>query len=150
MAAGASAADVSLTDTLRDVRVADIMANDCATIDAHATVDELVHQILMRTGRRCVLVTSAGSVVGLVTPHEVRTIDRDRWATASVQDLMRPLGSLRLVEPATPAADALRTMAQEDVNQLPVVRDGRLEGVVTRSHILHLLQSRNELRRRAA
>ena len=150
MAAQASAADVSLADTLRDVRVADIMANDCATIDAHATVDELVHQILMRTGRRCVLVTSAGRVVGLVTPQEVRGVDRDRWATAPVEDVMRPLGSLRLVEPETPAADALKTMTREDVNQLPVVQDGRLEGVVTRSHILRLLQSRNELGRTAA
>lgn len=36
-------------------------------------------------------------------------------------------------------------MSREDVNQLPVVADGRLEGVLTRSHVLRLIQTRAEL-----
>jgi CBS domain-containing protein len=58
---------------------------------------------------------------------------------------MRPLDALRTVAPDTPAAEAFTTMARDDVNQLPVVADGRLEGVVTRTQILQLLQSRSEL-----
>jgi len=41
--------------------------------------------------------------------------------------------------------DVLERMAREDLNQLPVVRDGQLEGVVSRGHILSLLQTRAEL-----
>jgi CBS domain-containing protein len=36
-------------------------------------------------------------------------------------------------------------MGREDVNQLPVISAGRLEGVLSRSHILHVLQARLEL-----
>jgi CBS domain-containing protein len=36
-------------------------------------------------------------------------------------------------------------MAREDVNQLPVLSNGRLEGILSRSHVLGLLQTRSEL-----
>jgi len=36
-------------------------------------------------------------------------------------------------------------MAREDVNQLPVLSDGAVEGAVTRAHLLQVLRSRAEL-----
>ena len=36
-------------------------------------------------------------------------------------------------------------VGREDLNQLPVVEDGHLEGMISRGHILRLLQSRAEL-----
>jgi CBS domain-containing protein len=58
---------------------------------------------------------------------------------------MRPLRELRIVTPDTPAIQALQIMSQEDVNQLPVVSNGRLEGIFSRSHVLRFLQIRDEL-----
>lgn len=40
---------------------------------------------------------------------------------------------------------AIEIMAREDVNQLPVVSNGHLEGIVTRAHVLEILQARSEL-----
>jgi Zn-dependent protease/predicted transcriptional regulator len=146
MAAQASYAEVSMNEALRDVRVADVMANDCATVDPQVNVQGLVEDVLLRTGRRCVLVKREGRVLGLVTPHEVRSVERARWAEVTVGEMMRPLDQLRTVAPATPVSDALKVMAREDINQLPVVVDGRLQGIVTRGHILQLLQSQAELK----
>ena len=36
-------------------------------------------------------------------------------------------------------------MGREDLNQLSVVRNGRLQGIISRSHSLRLLQIRAEL-----
>jgi CBS domain-containing protein len=58
---------------------------------------------------------------------------------------MRPLQGLRTVSPATPLTEALKIMSREDVNQLPVLSDGHLAGVLTRSHVLRLIQTRAEL-----
>lgn len=58
---------------------------------------------------------------------------------------MRPLDQLRTVEPDTPIAEALMLMGREDVNQLPVVRDGRLTAIISRGDVLRLLQTRAEL-----
>lgn len=145
MAAQASYAEVTMGEALRDVRVADVMANDCATVEPHLDVQRLVDDVLLRTGRRCVVVKSDGRVLGMVTPHEVRAIDRARWSDATVREVMRPVETLRTVEPRTSVTEALKTMTSEDINQLPVMSNGRLEGIVTRGHILQLVQSRAEL-----
>lgn len=39
----------------------------------------------------------------------------------------------------------LETMVGEDVNQLPVVQNSHVEGIVSRGHIRRLLQTRAEL-----
>jgi signal-transduction protein with cAMP-binding, CBS, and nucleotidyltransferase domain len=36
-------------------------------------------------------------------------------------------------------------MGREDINQMPVIRAGRMEGMLSRSHILHALQTRSEV-----
>ena len=41
--------------------------------------------------------------------------------------------------------EALQIMNRDDVNQLPVVTDGHLAGVITRSNVLRLIQNRAEL-----
>jgi signal-transduction protein with cAMP-binding, CBS, and nucleotidyltransferase domain len=37
-------------------------------------------------------------------------------------------------------------MGREDVNQLPVMSDGQVEGIVSRAHVLQVLRSRAELK----
>jgi hypothetical protein len=41
-------------------------------------------------------------------------------------------------------------MVGNDVNQLPVVANGTLQGILCRSHLIQLLQARSELQRSAA
>lgn len=144
-ASQAEYAQLTLADTLRGVRVADLMAQDCATVAPSTDVQTLVDDVLLKTGRRCVMVQTDGHVLGLVTPNEVRQAERTRWRELSAREVMRPIERLKTVTPETSAADALTTMGRDDVNQLPVIVGGRLEGIVTRSRILQLLESRLEL-----
>jgi CBS domain-containing protein len=58
---------------------------------------------------------------------------------------MRSLESLRTVGPERPVAEALEMMGREDVNQIPVVQNGNLAGIISRGHILRVLQTRAEL-----
>ena len=96
--------------------------------------------------RRCVIVQQGDRIVGIVTPKDVRTNDRTRWDHTTVFQVMRPLARITAVEPATPVSAALSIMSSEDVEQVPVVEDGRLEGMLTRAQIVQLLQSRAELK----
>jgi len=58
---------------------------------------------------------------------------------------MRPLRDLKVVTPDTPAVQALELMTREDINQLPVVSHGHLEGVFSRGQVLRFLQTHSEL-----
>jgi predicted transcriptional regulator len=46
--------------------------------------------------------------------------------------------------------DALKVMAGNDINQLPVVANGALQGIVSRSRLMQILQTRSDLQLPAA
>lgn len=144
-ASRASQVQLETSETLRGVRVGDVMARDCPVVEGSVSVQALVEEHVFRTGQRCHIVADRGAIVGLITPHEVKRVHRDRWPRTTVAEAMRPLSELRTVSPDTPALAALETMVAEDVNQLPVVSGGRLEGIVSRAHVLQLLKTRAEL-----
>lgn len=108
-------------------------------------VQTFVEDWLLRTGRRCFLVAEDGAVAGLITPHEVKTVARERWPSTMVYDVMRPLDQLRTVTPDTSVTDALEMIGQDDVNQLPVLANGRLVGMISRDQILRYLLTKDEL-----
>jgi len=144
-ASRASQVQVEMGETLRGVRVGDVMTRDCPVVDGSISVQALVEDHVFRTGQRYHVVAENGAIVGLITPHEVKRVERGRWPQTTVAEAMRPLSELRTVSPDTPALAALETMVAEDVNQLPVVSGGRLEGIVSRAHVLQLLKTRAEL-----
>jgi CBS domain-containing protein len=145
-ASRSSYAQVSLVTALRGVLVADVMDRNCPVVSSDSDLQTLVDQYLMRTGRRCFAVVEAGKIVGLVTLHEVKEVERERWPHTTVHDVMRPLDKLHTTAPNAPLTSALEAMATQDVNQLPVTSNGHLEGVISRDRIFRLLQARSELR----
>jgi predicted transcriptional regulator len=139
-AAGSSAQQSAADDHLRGLRVADVMSRDCAQVEAGTSLREFVIHHLMRTGRRCFLVTQDGRVVGLLTPEELSVADRSRWAHTPVGAVMRPLEELTAVSPDSSASEWLASMSGGDVRPLPVVQDGRLQGVLSRGDFLRVLR----------
>lgn len=130
---------------LRGVRVADVMSRDCPIVDGRTNLQTLVDEHLLRTGRRCYLITENGAPTGLITPHEIKSIARTRWPYTTVDDVMVPIDRLKTVSPDMPVAEALELLGRANVNQLPVVSNGRLEGIISRDRVLQFLITRAEL-----
>jgi CBS domain-containing protein len=82
----------------------------------------------------------------MITANEIKEVEPQLRIHKTVSDAMRPIHQLRTVATDTPVTEALEMMAREDLNQLPVVSDGRLEGVISRGQVLRYLQTRIELR----
>jgi Zn-dependent protease/CBS domain-containing protein len=144
-AAGASLMQMQVGSVLRGLRVRDVMSQDCPSVEGSMGLQEFVDEHLLRTGRRCFLVHENNRIAGLITPHEVRAIDRSQWPFVSVHNAMRPMGAIHSLSPDATAMQALETMGREDVNQIPIVKDGRLEGIVSRGHLLQMIHSRAEV-----
>jgi Zn-dependent protease/predicted transcriptional regulator len=144
-AATASHAQVEVVSGLRGLRVGDVMSSECARVPADTSAQRFADEYVLRTGERCYVVEEEGTATGLITPSDLKQVDRARWPDTPVRLLKRPLHQLRAVSPDTPVVEALETMGKEDVNQLPVMSDGQIEGVLSRRHILQVLQARLEL-----
>ena len=144
-ASRASGAQVEITERLRGVRVGDVMARQFPVVDTNTNLQTFVQEHLLPTAHRCFVVEEQGQPAGIITPHEVKAVDQKRWPYTTVGDVMRSLQNLQTVSPDRPVAEALEVMGREDVNQVPVVQQGRLTGIISRSHIMRVLQTRAEL-----
>jgi Zn-dependent protease/CBS domain-containing protein len=146
-AARESEMQVTLTHSLKGVRVADVMTADCMTVNGALNVQSFVQHNLIKSARRCFVVVDDGKVSGMVTPHEIKQIDAEKWPTVTMHDVMIPLAELHAVTQEALLTGALESMNRYDLNQLPVISNGHLDGMVSRSHVLSYLQTQSELGR---
>jgi Zn-dependent protease/predicted transcriptional regulator len=140
-----SYAQMVITEGLRGLRVGDVMSRDFPVVDANSNLQTFAEEHLRRSGRRFWVVTLNGQPEGIVTPHEISAVPQNRWPYTTLSDVMRPLDATRTVNPNTPVTEALEVMARQDLNQLPVMNERGLAGLISRAHILQLIQTRAEL-----
>jgi Zn-dependent protease/predicted transcriptional regulator len=133
-----------LSSSFHGLRVGDVMARDCATIDGATTLRHFVDDDLLQKPSRCFAVSRDDHVMGLITPDDVKPVKKERWDDVTVSQVMRPLDTLHPVTPNTSAGEALEVMGREHLNQLPVVSDGHLDGVITFSYLVGFLRLRHE------
>jgi CBS domain-containing protein len=60
---------------------------------------------------------------------------------------MRPLANLRAVGRDELLTSALESMNRYDLNQLPVISNGHLDGMLSRAQVLNYLQTHSEIAR---
>lgn len=125
---------------LEGVPVRRLMRHDVEVVPPELTVARLVDDYLLRTDQRAFPVIDRGQLVGLVCLEDVRTANRDTWNEVGVVDVMTPLASLETIGPDDDVTEAMRLLSRRDVEQLPVVRAGRLVGVLRRRDILKWLE----------
>lgn len=125
--------------SLSGVKVAQLMESDFASVGAETPVDELVQRYLLPTGQRAFPVLDGGRFAGLVSLPDVRKVPRDLWATTPVRAVMTPADGVSGVTPEASAVDAMVTLGRRGVNQLPVLKDGQVRGLVSRESILRVL-----------
>lgn len=130
---------------LREIQVADVMATDPPTVEHPILLQDFVDDYLLRHARRCFVVLEKGGVVGLITPNEVRAIPREQWRKVTVGEAMKKQDELRHIGATASLAEALERIGSGDVNQLPVIENGHLVGIITREHLLRWLTLRAEL-----
>ena len=144
-AATQSVARVALKDTLAGHAAREAMMSDCPHVPPVMTIRKLVDDVLLPSGRRCFPVVGGARVTGLITLNEIRAVPQDRWATTTVGTAMIPLKELKAVSPDTGLFDVFERLTQADLNQLPVMENGQLVGMIARDNILAFLQARAEL-----
>ena len=134
-----------LTSVLRGVTVREVMNPKPTTVPADISLQQLVDAYFLPGGLRYALVMQGDKLVGLITLSDIRHIPRDQWGQVPVSNAMIPLSRLHVATPQQSLSDVLPLMAGRDVNQLPVVDNGALVGVLSRDAIVHYLEVRQSL-----
>ena len=144
-ASTASYEQLLVETTLSGIYVRDVMRRDFDTVEPDVTVEQLVHDHVLRKNARCFAVIAAGEFAGLVTLTDIRHLPREEWPTISVYRAMTPATKLHTVSPSDNLTEVLRMMSQHDVNQLPVVERRELVGMLARSDVMRFIEVRRDL-----
>ena len=144
-AAQESVVQVSIRSALSGLTAEDVMSRDCPSVSGRMSLAELVQDHVLRTGQRCFTVMDGDRLEGLVTLHHIKAVPQERWAQVSVGEAMTPVSQVRVVAPDQPLLEVLRLLDSQDVNQVPVAKNGSLLGMITRERLLRVLSAHVEL-----
>ncbi len=143
-AAGASMTQVVFDQRLRRVRVADVFRRDSTAAPPDLPVEQLIEDYLLHGNRRAVPVAEDGRVLGIVTLGDVRAVPSEQRSRTPVGDLIREQKCV-VVQPGDSLRTAVEALGGGDFEQLPVVEDGRLAGVLTRADVIRQIELREAL-----
>jgi len=145
-AASGSYRQLALMEMLKGHKVTEVMTGDCPIVPPELTVEQLVHDNILSSGKRCFPVVKTGAgVQGLVTLNEIRAVPRDLWLSRTTKDIMTPYSKLKTVSPDADMAEVMQILAEQDINQVLVVRDGNVVGMVARDNLINFINLRGEL-----
>jgi len=80
----------------------------------------------------------------LITLHRIKEVPRPEWATTSAAQVMLPLEQLKCTDPDTELWSALQKMDRNGVNQMPVIRDQHVIGMLSREDAITFLGTLQE------
>lgn len=143
--ARATYAQTDMAERLKNVRVRDLMSADCPVVSPRENIQTMVDERMLKTGQRCFIVIDGNEPLGLITPHEVKSVEPPMRPLKMAVDIMKPFDELRTTTPDRPVLEALEEMGRSDVNQLPVIEEERLVGLISRDMIIRYLVTRQEL-----
>ncbi len=144
------------------MKASDVMRRELITAKAEMTIDDAVHLMVVNRISGLPVVDSAGAVVGLISEGdllrrtelgtEARTSSWIGWlagqgraARAYVREHARKVGEVMTtpvitVTPETALADIVAIMESRHIKRVPVVENGRLVGMLTRSDVIRALE----------
>lgn len=144
-AATSSYRQLTVRNLLAGHTVREVMTRDCPEVTPGLTLDRLVSERMLPSGARCFPVVEGGLVRGLLTMHNIKGVSQDRWAMTTVEQVMTPLDGLKRVGPDEGLWTAMQSMTEKGVNQLPVMEDSRLLGMLRRDNIVSFIRIKGEL-----
>jgi CBS domain-containing protein len=135
----------ALREELRGVKVGELMHRRPSVVPPDLSVESFVYDQVLREGQRAVVVADGSRMLGLVSVTDAQKAARERWAETPVAEVMTPT-PLKTVSSTAELTEALDLLVEGTLNQLPVVDDGRLVGMLSRADLLRFYQLRGSLR----
>jgi Zn-dependent protease len=134
-----------LQDLLAGRRVSQAMSTDYPSILPNTTVQSLVDHQVLGKGQRSFVVQEGNRVEGLLTLHDIKSLPRTEWPVTTASQVMIPLAQVRRIQPDEELWAAIEEMNHDGVNQLPVMTNGHIEGMLRREDIISYLRNLRDL-----
>lgn len=113
-----------------------IMSSPVKTVPPGATISEAGH-VMLRYGHTGLPVVEGDRLVGVISRRDVEKANHHGLGHAPVKGFMTH--NVISVPPELPVSEVQQLMIEHDIGRLPVVKDGRLVGIVSRTDVLRTM-----------
>jgi Zn-dependent protease/CBS domain-containing protein len=137
---------LALHDLLAGHKVSQAMSPHYLAIPSSTTLQQLVDDHILGYGQRSFLVKEGDHVIGLLTLHHIREVPRSQWPITTAGQIILPVVEIKRVQPDSDLWAAMEEMDRDGVNQLPVMMEGKVMGMLRREDIITYLRTLQELR----
>lgn len=136
---------VLLKQSLEGLKARDLMSDAFLFVEPGLAVETLVQEYVLKKRERVFLVVSADKLLGIICLEDIKKYPREKWPELRVQDIMTPAERIISVDPESTGAQVLQHLAEAEINQVPVLENGKVVGIICRNDLLKIMQLRAEL-----
>jgi Zn-dependent protease/CBS domain-containing protein len=127
-------------------KVGQLMTTDFKWTPPGVMVGQVIRDLVLPMNLRAIPVLAGDQFVGLVAIGDLRKVDQARWAETLVEQVMTPSSELPTVSPDDPLGAALERFGETELPLLPVIKDGRLVGILYRESVVGYVRMQEMLR----
>jgi len=127
------------------ITVGQIMKKNPVTVDWLVTVNQFVEDYLYKYFFTDFPVVNRDELVGMVTIAEVRDVAAKLRDFKQIRDVMIPLEQVAGLRPEDDADSAFERMLETEAECIPVIKEGRLAGIILRRDIVNYTQIKTGL-----
>jgi len=144
-AAEVSYRQVVMNKILSGVKVSDLMTRDVITVPAGITLDQLLEKYFFRFRFASFPVIEDDQLLGLITLHDIKEVEREKWPQVTVREIMIPVNDKIIINKESEATDALAKMASSGSGRLLVVDNSKLIGILSQRDVMRLFEFKAEI-----
>ncbi|MEE9520853.1 MAG: site-2 protease family protein [Dehalococcoidales bacterium] len=144
-AASASYRQAQWRETLKRFTAAQVMTVSCPAIPSDITISQLVQEYVLPRGCHLFMAADEGGLQGILTLQHIKSVPRQEWDVTQVKDVVTPIDKLKTAHPSQDVLSVLEQMDESGINEVPVVSEGRVIGLIARDDLVRFLHTRSEL-----
>jgi len=114
----------------------DIMTSPVKTVSMNISMEE-AGRLMLRYGHTGMPVIDGGEIVGVISRRDVDKALTHELGHAPVKGFMTT--AVLSVDPLTSLTEVQKIMVEKDIGRLPVIDNGKLAGIISRTDILRFL-----------
>ncbi len=126
-------------------RVSQAMSRSYTAIPAGTTLQQLVNDHILDSKGLSFAVKQGDEVVGFLTLSQLKDVPQADWAKTTAAQVLTRVSQVKQVQPDTELWSALDELGRDAVNQLPVIKDGQIVGMLSREDVISYLCTLQEL-----
>lgn len=144
IAASQESRSVMIREILSDVPVREMMSKEVKTVDPDMSLKRFLEMVTEHQHTGFPVVSGDRKrIVGIITLSDSKDIPRSRISTTRVKEVMET--DIICVSPDDDASKVWKTMLDKDLGRFPVLKNGTLVGIITRSDLMHSFEILTEV-----